>query len=81
MKETSLTVLSSNSLNKMISTDNHPLPSAENQKQMRKTSFQVSFADSLDLFHLIMIGMTSELVDFSASPSPSYTARLHLHHP
>lgn len=65
----------------MTATDSHSLPSVKNQKQMRKTGFQVSFAESLDLFNLLLIGMTSELVDSSASPLPSYTARLHLHHP
>lgn len=65
----------------MTSTDSHPLPSAKNRKQTRKTSLQVSFAEPLDLFNLLSRELTSELVDFSASPLPSYTVRLHLHHP
>lgn len=65
----------------MTSTDSHPLHSARNHKLTRKTSFQVSFAEPLDLFNLLLIGLSSELVDFSASPLPSYTVRLYLHHP
>lgn len=47
--------MSSNSLKKMTLTDSHPLPSAEKQQQAFATSFRVSFAESLALFHPLLL--------------------------
>lgn len=55
MTETFLTVTPSNSLSKMTSTDRHLHARAVPKQWAFATSFQVSFAESLDLFHPLLL--------------------------
>lgn len=55
MKETPLTVMASNSLNKIAPTGSHCLRRAEKQQQAFTTTFLVSLAESLKFFHPLLL--------------------------
>lgn len=47
-------------------------PVQRTKNRVGKLVFEYLFAEPLDWFNLLLIELTSELVDFSASPLPSY---------